>query len=98
MADHFKLYVFGDQTFDIQSSLHDLLQKRGNLFLQDLFRQAYHAIRVEVYKLPSQVRDGLPRFSCLEDLTLLYWEGTTERCIALDMALTTLYHLGVFIR
>ena len=100
MADQLKLYLFGDQTFVIQPHLQDLLNRKwDNLPLHDLLTKAYDAIRVELYKLPSQLRDELPRFTCLEDL--LVWDRSQSgqpSCIALDMALTTLYHLGSFIR
>nr|ALQ32764.1 putative polyketide synthase [Fusarium aywerte] len=95
MASHLKLYLFGDQTFEIQPHLKTLFQKRDNLFLQDFLHKAYHAIRVELFKVPYSIRKDLPRFTCLEDI--LYWDQSGQRCIALDMAMTTLYQLATFI-
>ncbi|KAM0241576.1 hypothetical protein ACHAPO_001262 [Fusarium lateritium] len=95
MASHLKLYLFGDQTFEIQPHLKTLFQKRDNLFLQDFLNKAYHAIRVELFKVPYSIRRDLPRFTCLEDLLL--WDQSGQRCIALDMAMTTLYQLATFI-
>lgn len=96
MAGHLKLYLFGDQTFDIQPHLHDLLRVRDDLFLQDFLVKAYDAIRAEIYRLSPRVRDDLPRFTCLEDL--MSWDRSGKRCIPLDMAMTSLYQLGMFIR
>ncbi|KAJ3526299.1 hypothetical protein NM208_g11257 [Fusarium decemcellulare] len=92
MATNMKLYLFGDQTFDIQPHLRNLLQKRDHLFLQDFLTKAYNAIRVEMYRLPLKVRNDLPRFTCQEDLLL--WDQSGKRCVALDMAMTTMYHLA----
>lgn len=96
MASHLKLYLFGDQTFEIQPHLKNLLQKRDNLFLQEFLGQAYNAIRADLFRLAYSVRKDLPRFTCQEDLLL--WDQSGRRCVALDMAMTTLYQLGTFIR
>ncbi|RGP80519.1 polyketide synthase [Fusarium longipes] len=95
MASHLKLYLFGDQTFEIQPHLKTIFQKRDNLFLKDFLNKAYHAIRVELFKVPYSIRKDLPRFTCPEDL--LVWDQSGQRCIALDMAMTTLYQLATFI-
>ncbi|KAK8079429.1 hypothetical protein PG997_007247 [Apiospora hydei] len=91
------LYLFGDQTFDVEPHIGVLLQEKDDLFLQTFLRGSYNAIRLEIYKLPPAVRGTLPRFSCLEDLASWRQNGTGERCIALDMAMTTLWQLGIFI-
>ncbi|KAI1506778.1 ketoacyl-synt-domain-containing protein, partial [Biscogniauxia marginata] len=95
MADQLKLYLFGDQTYDIRPGLKDLMRHRHNPILEDFLVKAYDAIRVEIYKLPAETRDDLPRFTCLDDLVL--WKQDGKRCIALDMAVTCLYQLGAFI-
>lgn len=96
MAGHLKLYLFGDQTFNVSPHLQKQARTTDNLYLQDLFTNAYDAIRVELYKLPPELREALPRSTCLADLALWYPDG--KRSIALDMALTTLYHLATFVR
>ena len=96
MADHLKLYLFGDQTYDIQPCLKDLLLHRQNPVLEDFLVKSYDAVRTEIYKLPLQVRDDLPRFTCLDDLVL--WKQSGKRCIPLEMAVTCMYQLGAFIR
>lgn len=91
-----KLYLFGDQTHDIQPDLKDLLRYRHNPVLEDFLVKAYDTIRKDIYKLPNEIREELPRFTCLDDLVLRKQGG--KRCIPLDMAVTCMYQLGVFIR
>ncbi|KAK2800875.1 fusarubin cluster-polyketide synthase [Onygenales sp. PD_10] len=95
MAGHLKLYVFGDQTYDIQAGLNDLIRTRDNAVLEDFLVRAYNVVRSELYKLPQQVRNELPRFTCLDDLVL--WNEGGKRCVPLDMAVTCIYQLGTFI-
>ncbi|EUC44947.1 hypothetical protein COCMIDRAFT_37278 [Bipolaris oryzae ATCC 44560] len=97
MADNLNIYLFGDQTFDVEPHFSGLLEARDNLFLHTLLRGAYNAIRAEIYTLPPEVRNELPRFTCLEDLASWKHSGTGKRCLALDMAITTLWQLGTFI-
>lgn len=97
MAESLNLYLFGDQTFDIEPHFHDLLEARDNLLLHALLRGAYNAIRTEIYTLSPEARNELPRFTCLEDLASWKHSGTGKRCIPLDMAMTTLWQLGTFI-
>lgn len=93
MAKQLKLYVCGDQTY--QPDLKGLLRYRCNAVCEDFLVKAYDAIRKEIYKLPPGLRDGLPRFTCFDDLVL--YKQDEKRCIALDMALTCMYQLGTFI-
>ncbi|KAL2808100.1 beta-ketoacyl synthase [Aspergillus granulosus] len=95
MTNNLKLYLFGDQTFPFQPSLRTLLQHRSSLVLGDFLGRAYNAIRVELYKLPAAVREDLPRFTCVEDL-LLYSPGAA-RCVPLEMAMTCLCQIGLYI-
>lgn len=95
MAQGMKLYLFGDQTFDLQPHLKDLLQNRKNPVLEDFLTKAYDALRTEIYKLPPQVREELPRFTCVDDLIL--WNQNGKRFVPLDMAVTSMYQLGTFI-
>ncbi|RAL16794.1 ketoacyl-synt-domain-containing protein [Aspergillus homomorphus CBS 101889] len=95
MTNHVQLYVFGDQTFQLQPHLKHLLRGRSNPILADFLDKAYQAVRAELYRLPTTTREDLPRFSSLEDLVL--WDQNGPRCVPLDMALTCLYQLGTFI-
>ena len=96
MTGQLQLYLFGDQTYDVQPYLKDLIQYRHNPILDDFLIKAYDAIRKEIYTLPCEVRDDLPRFTCLEDVISRKQGG--KRCVPLDMAVTCMYQLGVFIR
>lgn len=96
MADQLKLYLFGDQTYDVQPELKDLMRSRTNPVLENFIAKAYNAIRTELYELPYEIREGLPRFTCLDDLILRRQGG--KRCIPLDMAVTCMYQLGIFIQ
>lgn len=90
-----RLYLFGDQTYDVRHHLKGLLRYRSNPILEEFLVKAYDAIRREIFTLPSQVRDDLPRFTCLDDLVL--WKQHGKRCVPLDMAVTCIYQLGAFI-
>ena len=96
MADQMKLYLFGDQTHDVQPVLRDLLRCRQNPALESFLIKSYNAIRTEIYKLPSEVRDDLPRFTCLDDI--MFRKPGGSQCVPLDMAVTCMYQLGSFIR
>ena len=96
MVDHLSLYLFGDQTYDVQPSFKDLIQYRHNPVLEDFLAKAYDAIRTEIFDLPSEVRNSLPRFTCLDDIILRKPGG--KRCLPLDMAVTCMFQLAAFIR
>lgn len=96
MAEHLKLYLFGDQTYDLQPHLHELLQNRSNPVLEDFLVKSYDAVRVEIYKLPPSIRKIYPRFTCVDDLLLCNQGG--NGLVPLDMAVTCLCQLGMFIR
>ncbi|KUI67140.1 Conidial yellow pigment biosynthesis polyketide synthase [Cytospora mali] len=95
------LYLFGDQTYNVGPHLKELLlvSRHSNGLLYDFLRGSYDAIRVELYRLPSQERDCLPRFTCVEDLVL--WASRspdeTHRCVPLTMAVSCMYQLAEFI-
>ena len=90
------LYLFGDQTYDIEPHMRDLLRHRRNPLVEDFLVKAYNAIRSEIYGLPAEIRDGLPRFTCVDDL--VFHKRGGRRCIPLDMATTCMFQLGSFIR
>lgn len=96
MAEQLKLYIFGDQTYDVERDLPSLMRYRDNPALEKFLENSYDAIRTELYSLPSEIRDDLPRLTCLDDLILRKQDG--RRCIPLDLAVTCLYQLGTFIR
>lgn len=96
MANQMTLYLFGDQTYDIEPHMKDLLRHRKNPLLEDFLVKSYNAVRREIYSLPPEIRDDLPRFTCVDDLVLRKRGG--PRCIPLDMAMTCIFQLGNFIR
>lgn len=96
MADHLELFLFGDQTYNPQPYLREMMRNRHNPALENFLSKSYDAIREELYSLPHEVRADMPRFTCLDDLIL--WKQDGQQCIPLDMALTCMYQLGAFIR
>jgi hypothetical protein len=96
MTSCFKLYLFGDQTFDTEPHLKALLAVRDNPVLNDFLAKAYIAIRAEISCLPLEAKEQVSRFTCLEDLVRGNRGG--RPCLPLDMALTCLYQLGESIR
>ena len=91
-----KLYLFGDQTLDVQPLLKDLARHRHNPVLEDFLIKAYDGIRSEITKLPREVAEDLPRFTCIDDI--IFRKPGGRRCVPLDMAVTCIYQLGSFIR
>ncbi|KAL8677817.1 MAG: hypothetical protein Q9186_005797 [Xanthomendoza sp. 1 TL-2023] len=89
-----KLYLFGDQTYDVRSHHKDLLRHRSNPILEDFLVKAYNAIRIEIFTLPPQIRDDIPRFTSPDDLVM--WKEVAKRCVPIDMAVTCMYQLGIF--
>ncbi|KAL2020283.1 hypothetical protein VTK56DRAFT_8607 [Thermocarpiscus australiensis] len=96
MADHVKVCIFGDQTCDLRRHMKDLFQIRDNPAVEDFLVKAYNAVRKEIYKLPPDVRDHLPRFTGVNDL-ILYDQGSGRRCVAIDTVVTCIYQLAMFI-
>lgn len=95
MTGHLDLYIFGDQTYDFQPYLRDLIRSRNNPVLEEFLVKSYDAVRMEIYNLPPQIREKLPRFTCVDDL--VFWDQSGFRCVALDMAVMCIYQLGAFI-
>lgn len=90
-----RLYLFGDQTYDVTQRQEELLRHRANTTLDSFLCKAYGAIRREIYSLSPQIRDNLHSFTCLEDLLLSKRNGKT--CTPLDLAVTCIHQLGYFI-
>ncbi|CAK3875036.1 Conidial yellow pigment biosynthesis polyketide synthase [Lecanosticta acicola] len=95
MASQQKLYLFGDQTFDIRPHFKGLLHYRQNPVLEDFLNKSYDVIRHQIYTLPTAILEDLPRFTAVDDLLL--WDQSGKRCVPLDMAITCMYQLGIFI-
>jgi hypothetical protein len=91
-----ELFFFGDQTLDIQPYFKDLISHRNSPVLDDFLAKSYHVLRTELDQLPRNVKAELPRFTCIDDIILR--KKGDKSCIALELALTTMYQLGVFMR
>ncbi|KAH8200904.1 hypothetical protein TruAng_004913 [Truncatella angustata] len=95
MSDEPKLFLFGDQTYDNQPYRKELLRDRQNPILENFLSKSYDVIRKEIFTLPVEVIESLPRFTSLDDLLL--WKQDGQQCIPVDMAMTCLYQIGTFI-
>jgi hypothetical protein len=60
MADRLKLYLFSDQTYNIQPQLQELLQHRDNLILEAFLKKTYNVVRMKIYKTSSRHQGRSP--------------------------------------
>lgn len=95
MSQHHRIYLFGDQTYDVDAPLRELLH-HSDAILSSFFKRALHVLRLEVGQLPSELRYEFPRFSSIADL--ISRRGDTQLHPGLEMALVLIYQLGSFIR
>ncbi|KAJ5150806.1 type I iterative polyketide synthase [Penicillium canariense] len=95
MAQHYRIYLFGDQTYDVDAPLRELLH-HSDPVLTSFFERALQVLRLEVGQLPSELRCTFPRFSSIADL--ISRRGDTGLHPGLEMALVLIYQLGSFIR
>lgn len=96
MAVPRRIYLFGDQTFDIHASLSELLQLHENPILTTFFERSCHALRRAIGNLESHYQDQFPRFSNLADLNAVHQKGQPNPALA--QFLTCICQLGLFIR
>jgi hypothetical protein len=93
------LFLFGDQTFDVEPHLPGLLDaSNSNPVLRDFLLKAYNALRKQTFVLEKQVRETLPRFTSIEDVLLFKRHASSPRCVPFEMALLCLYQLASFIQ
>ncbi|KAH8585728.1 conidial yellow pigment biosynthesis polyketide synthase [Bisporella sp. PMI_857] len=97
MVQKFKIYLFGDQIYDVHSKLRDLLHSANGPVLRHFFERVDYAIRAEIGQLSFSTRESFPRFSGIAHL--LSWNRCDESFpIPFEMALTCIYQLGSFIK
>ncbi|OGM43333.1 hypothetical protein ABOM_008737 [Aspergillus bombycis] len=96
MTTPFKLLIFGDQTYHVHPHLRELVQSNEPILVEFLDR-TYAALRTELFRLPPELREALPRFTSITDLALWGEQSEGVHLVALDMAVTCLYHLAAFI-
>lgn len=92
-------YIFGDQSEDTHAALRNLIThgERGkSLFLESLFERSYQALRSELSRHVSFQQIKPPSSSSLLDLLEKGIEGPCG--LGLQHGLTTISHIGLFIR
>lgn len=89
-----RVYVFGDQTFNYEHSLTQLLRS-DNIHLTSFFRKCYSAIQTELGRLPLYARDTTPKFTSVSDLLT----RKRDACIspALEQVLCLIHAFAAFI-
>jgi hypothetical protein len=96
MVQQLNVYLFGDQTYDYNAKLSDLLHRKDNPILTSFLDQACSIIRAEIAQLPQWQRASFPKFTNLADLLARQREGDVNP--AFQTALSCIYQLGCFIR
>lgn len=91
----FRIYAFGDQTYDIEGILSDLVHARNDPLLSDFLERSSGLLKREVASLNHAQVTDCPRFSKIVDL-LPYWRAGTLNP-ALSQALTSICQLGTFL-
>lgn len=92
MSAHTKVFVFGDQTYDVGDLIAKLSNDRGNVLLADFLEKSISTIKGEIRRLRPWQQAGCPRFTKLAEL-VPYWRSSTLNP-ALSQALTTTVQLG----
>lgn len=89
-----RVYVFGDQTFNYDHSLAQLLRS-DNPLLTWFFRKCFSALNTELGRLPLNARDATPKFSSIADLLT----RKRDACIspALEQVLCLVHAFAAFI-
>lgn len=90
------LYVFGDQTYDIQTKdLRSLIHDgKDDPVVVEFLERARRALRNGLAHLRPEDRHHAPPFGSVTDL--LHWNAGS--CVPLDMAMLCLYQLGSFMK
>lgn len=89
-----RVYVFGDQTFDYEHSLAQLLRS-DNAILIWFFNKCHSAIQTELGRLPLHARDPTPKFSSVADLLGRKRDGRISA--ALEQVLCLIHTFATFI-
>lgn len=91
-----RLYLIGDHTYNIRLHFERLFRRNDDCLLKTFSNRVFNALGAEISKLPLHISDGFPQFSYFEDL--LEWSKTGNPCVPLDMTLTCMYQIRIFIR
>ena len=95
MAAPLSLYLFGDQDSQFRDDLGALLLVGGNPILNAFFDRAALSLRQEIQTLPWSQRDQFPSFCNFLDLLAI--DTSKPLHPALQLALTSVHHLAVFL-
>lgn len=85
-----KVYILGDDTFNYEPILAQLLRSDDHN-LNRFLRDAYAAIRLELGNLPLHIRDATPRFSSLGDLLTRKRNGSISPALEQVLCLINLF-------
>ena len=96
MATPTRVYIFGDQTFDTNASLSELLQWNEDPILNTFFEKSCSALHPQIAKVDRCSNVKFPIFSNLADLNALHQKGESNPALA--QFLTCTCQLGLFIR
>ncbi|GAB7325180.1 hypothetical protein MBLNU13_g09258t1 [Cladosporium sp. NU13] len=96
MAETMRVYVFGDQTFDIADLLSGVIRNADDAIVADFLEQACQTLKDEILKLLPEQQDECPRFARVLDLVPLWRSSTLNP--ALGQALTCITHITTFLR
>lgn len=91
-----RILLFGDQTGDYRSTLHQIVQVKGNVALVSFFEKAYSTLREEVAQQPRAVREKLPDFTSIADLVDRY-AAQPGKNNAIESVLTYISQISCFI-
>lgn len=89
-----RVYVFGDQTFNYENSLAQLLRS-DEVHLVWFFRKCHSALQTELGRLPLYAKDATPKMSSIADLLT----RKRDACIspALEQVLCLIHAFAAFI-
>jgi hypothetical protein len=96
MTEPMRVYVFGDQTFDIADSLSNVIRNADDALVPDFLEQAGQTLKDEILKLAPDQQEKCPRFAKVLDLVPL-WRSCTLNP-PLGQALTCITHVTTFLR
>jgi hypothetical protein len=91
-----RVYVFGDQTFDIVDSLSSVIRNADDVLVPEFLEQACHVLKDEILKLVPDQQKECPRFAKVLDLVPLWRSNTLNP--ALGQALTCITHITTVLR
>lgn len=99
MDSQMNVFLYGDQSEDVGAVLRSLLLSKDSYdstIVEAFFHRAYDALRSEISRHLAAYEKEYPRFSSLLDLLTIRSESTCY--VAIQHALTTLCHFGLFIQ